>query len=74
LVGKDVANPLAMILAGAALLTHGDTTMQRAGNAIRKACLSAIHDGVRTADLGGESGTTEFADAVIARVRELLSL
>jgi isocitrate/isopropylmalate dehydrogenase len=74
LAGKDMANPLAMILAGAALLAHGDATMQRAGNAIRKACLNAIHDGIRTADLGGASGTTEFADAVIAQVRELLSL
>jgi isocitrate dehydrogenase (NAD+) len=74
LAGKDVANPLAMILAGAALLAHGDETMQEAGNAIRKACLDAIHHGVRTADLGGASGTTEFTDDVIARLRTLLSL
>jgi isocitrate/isopropylmalate dehydrogenase len=74
LAGKDMANPLAMILAGAALLAHGDATMQRAGNAIRKACLNVIHDGVRTADLGGANGTTEFTDEVISRVRELLSL
>lgn len=73
LAGKDVANPLAMILAGAALLAHGDATMQRAGNAIRKACLDAIHAGIRTADLGGASGTTEFADEVISRVRVLLA-
>jgi isocitrate dehydrogenase (NAD+) len=74
LAGKDVANPLAMILAGAALLAHGDATMQRAGNTIRKACFDTIQDGVRTADLGGKSGTTEFVDKVVARVRELLSL
>jgi len=74
LAGKDMANPLAMILAGAALLAHGDATMQRVGNAIRKACLNTIHDGVRTADLGGANGTTEFTDEVISRVPELLSL
>jgi isocitrate/isopropylmalate dehydrogenase len=74
LAGKDVANPLAMILAGAALLAHGGETMQAAGNAIRKACLDVLHTGIRTADLGGASGTSEFTDAIIARVRQLLSL
>ena len=73
LAGKNTANPLAMILAGAALLRHGDVTMQRAGNAIRKACFDAIENGVRSSDLGGSSGTKEFTDEVIARVRELLS-
>ncbi len=73
LAGKDVANPLAMILAGAALLAHGDGTMRVAGNAIRKACLDAIHAGIRTADLGGASGTSEFTDNVISRVRGLLA-
>ena len=73
LAGKDMANPLAMILAGAALLAHGDEAMRAAANAVRKACLDAIDDGVRTADLGGASGTTEFTDEVISRVRSLLS-
>ncbi|MGD0166318.1 MAG: isocitrate/isopropylmalate family dehydrogenase [Gaiellaceae bacterium] len=74
LAGKDVANPLAMILAGAALLAHGNESMRAAGNAIRNACLDVIHAGIRTADLGGASGTTEFTDAVIAHVRARLSL
>src|SRR5213080_853865 len=33
LQGKNVANPMAMILAGAALLSHGETTQQSAGRA-----------------------------------------
>ena len=54
LEGKDVANPMAMILAGAALLSHADDErIQTAGRAIREACLEAVADGVRTADLGG---------------------
>jgi isocitrate/isopropylmalate dehydrogenase len=69
LVGKDVANPLAMILAGAALLAHGDQTMQVAGKAIREACIETVAAGIRTADLGGYSGTTAFTDEVIRRVR-----
>ena len=39
LFGKDVANPMAMILAGAALLTHADEEAQAAGRAIREATL-----------------------------------
>src|SRR5215213_11131672 len=69
LQGKNVANPLAMILAGAALLGYGDERAQQAGRAIREAALEAVSDGVRTADLGGHAGTSEFTDDVIRRVR-----
>ena len=70
LEGKDVANPMAMILAGAALLSHADDELtQAAGRAIREACLEAVADGIRTADLSGHHGTTEFTDEVIRRTR-----
>ena len=70
LLGKNVANPMAMILAGAALLAHiDDTTAHAAGRAIREACMEAVSAGVRTADLGGQSSTSEFTDAVVERVR-----
>jgi isocitrate dehydrogenase (NAD+) len=72
LQGKDVANPMAMILAGAALLASGDERAQQAGRAIREACLEAVAQGVRTADLGGDAGTMEFTDEVIRRVRAKL--
>ena len=65
LQGKNVANPMAMILAGAALLSHGGEETQQAGRAIREACLEAVAQGARTADLGGHLGTTEFTDEVI---------
>jgi isocitrate/isopropylmalate dehydrogenase len=74
LQGKDVANPMAMILAGAALLAHGDEEAQQVGRAIRESCLEAVADGVRTADLGGHAGTTEFTDEVIRRVRSKLEV
>jgi isocitrate/isopropylmalate dehydrogenase len=74
LEGKDVANPMAMILAGAALLGHGDERGQQAGRAIREACLEAVAEGVRTADLGGHAGTREFTDEVIRRVRAKLEV
>jgi isocitrate dehydrogenase (NAD+) len=74
LQGKNVANPMAMILAGAALLAHGDEEAQQAGRAVRESCLEAVADGVRTADLGGHAGTTEFTDEVIRRVRSKLEV
>ena len=65
LEGKDVANPMAMILAAAALLGHSDDEdCQRAGRAIREATLEAVAEGVRTADLAGHHGTTAFTDEV----------
>ncbi|MBD0330322.1 MAG: isocitrate dehydrogenase [Thermoleophilia bacterium] len=75
LQGKDVANPLAMILAGAALLSYGDAAeTQQASRAVREASLEAVADGVRTADLGGHAGTSEFTDEVIRRVRSKLDV
>ena len=74
LQGKNVANPMAMILAGAALLAHGGDEEQQAGRAIREACLEAVASGLRTSDLGGHLGTSDFADEVIARTRSKLEI
>ena len=75
LQGKNVANPMAMILAGAALLSYLDgDAAQSASRAIREACLEAVADGVRTSDLGGHVGTTEFTDDVIRRTRSKLEV
>ena len=67
LEGKNVANPMAMILAGSALLTHMEGQAREAGRAIREASFEAVSQGVRTADLGGHASTTEFTDEVIGR-------
>jgi len=72
--GKNVANPMAMILAGAALLANGPGEAQQAGRAIREACLEAVAQGMRTADLGGHAGTTEFTDEVIRRMKSKLEV
>jgi isocitrate dehydrogenase (NAD+) len=75
LQGKDVANPMAMILAAAALLAHSeDEECQLAGRAIREATLEAVAEGIRTADLGGHHGTTAFTDEVIRRTRTKLEV
>jgi isocitrate dehydrogenase (NAD+) len=72
--GKNVANPMAMILAGAALLSHAGERAQPVGRAIREACLETVQQGVRTADLGGHAGTVEFTDEVIRRVKAKLEV
>jgi len=73
LEGKNVANPLAMILAAAALLSQTEEGAT-AGRAIREAALEAVAQGVKTADLGGNAGTSEFTDEVIARTRTKLEV
>ncbi|HLM35268.1 MAG TPA: isocitrate/isopropylmalate family dehydrogenase [Gaiellaceae bacterium] len=75
LQGKNVANPLAMILAAAALLSQTDDEQARqAGRAVREAALEAVSQGVKTADLSGHASTTEFTDEVIRRTRTKLEV
>jgi isocitrate dehydrogenase (NAD+) len=67
LEGKNVANPLAMILAGAALLkSFSDEQAQAVGRAVEKSAIDCLKAGISTRDLGGTSGTREFTSAVIA--------
>jgi isocitrate dehydrogenase (NAD+) len=75
LEGKNVANPLAMQLAAAALLQQmPGEEYQRAGKAVREACLEAVASGVRTGDLAGNASTTGFTDEVIRRIQDKLVL
>jgi isocitrate dehydrogenase (NAD+) len=75
LFGKNVANPMAMILAGAALLSHvDDTRAANASRAIYEATLETVRAGTATSDLGGHASTTEFTDAVIDRVKAKLDI
>jgi isocitrate/isopropylmalate dehydrogenase len=72
LAGKNVANPMAMLLACAAILDHaarrGDPAVAEAALAIRNATLGAAADGVRTFDLGGASSTSDVVDEVVRRL------
>jgi isocitrate/isopropylmalate dehydrogenase len=78
LLGKDVANPMAMILAAAALLEYAaDLGHPEAGDAsaaIFESVLAAVDSGISTPDLGGHASTTAFTDEVIRRVRERLGV
>jgi isocitrate/isopropylmalate dehydrogenase len=73
LEGKNVANPLAMILAGGAVLSYIDEALARkASRAIYAGALDTVAAGIATADLGGNATTTEFTDAVIDQTRAAL--
>jgi isocitrate/isopropylmalate dehydrogenase len=76
LQGKDVANPMGMILAAAALLHYGGEAgveeANRCSRAVYKAVIDAAAAGIRTPDLGGHANTTGFTDEVISRVRAAL--
>jgi isocitrate/isopropylmalate dehydrogenase len=77
LEGKDIANPMAMVLACAAVLHYagerGHGGAHRASRAVYEATLEAAGDGIRTHDLGGEAGTVEVCDEVADRVRAKLA-
>jgi len=78
LQGKDLANPLAMILACGAVLRHAaerhGEPAERAARAIYESALETVASGVRTPDLGGHAGTSEFTQAVLGRVRTKLEV
>jgi len=74
LQGKDVANPMAMLLACGAVLHYAGVKLdsadaERASRAIYESVLEAVAGGVKTPDLGGHAGTTEFTTEVVGRVR-----
>ncbi len=73
LLGKNLANPMAMIMAAAAVLHYvaqaGDRKADVASRAIYESVLEATASGVRTFDLAGSATTSDFTDDVIGRVR-----
>jgi isocitrate dehydrogenase (NAD+) len=59
LAGKDIANPLALLLAAGLMLEHvdRDDLAKRLRTAIEQPCRSI---NLRTADLGGKVSTADF--------------
>jgi isocitrate dehydrogenase (NAD+) len=73
LMGKDLANPMAMLLACGAVLGYaavaGHAGAERASRAIYESVLETVATGTKTVDLGGGATTSEFTDAVVEKVR-----
>jgi len=73
LVGSNLANPMAMLLACAAILHHaaqaGHAGAALASRAIYESVLEGTAAGVRTPDLAGHASTTDVTRDVCERVR-----
>jgi isocitrate dehydrogenase (NAD+) len=68
IAGKDIANPLAVLMSGVMMLQHihEDAIAQRVQAAYR----TVLSEGTSlTRDLGGSLGTQAFADAIIAKLK-----
>ena len=75
LQGKNVANPMAMLLACASLLSFmAEEQMHLASRAIYESVFETVRRGTRTADLGGSAFTDHFTSAVIDAVRGKLEV
>ncbi len=75
LQGKNIANPMAMFLAAAALLKQIESSeSDLAARAIRESMMEAVLDGFRTPDLGGHASTTDFTDEIIVRTQRKLDI
>ena len=76
LAGKNVANPLAMILSAAMMLDwlgerHADPAAAKVGQRIDAAVERVLADGRHLpADLGGKTGTREVGQAVVEQLTE----
>ena len=66
IAGQGIANPVGALLSSALMLeTLGQP---RAAGRLRQAVLDTLATGLRTADLGGTASTTQFTQAVCARL------
>jgi isocitrate dehydrogenase (NAD+) len=72
IAGRNIANPLALLMSSVMMLNFLAERRQMPALAdsaelIRRAYDACLIHGEKTQDLGGDLGTAEFADAVIAR-------
>jgi isocitrate dehydrogenase (NAD+) len=68
IAGKDLANPVALMLAAAMMLDHVNLTPLAAR--LRRDIDATLNvDKVRTRDLGGGAGTAQFTRALVARLK-----
>lgn len=68
IAGKDVVNPTGAILAGAMMLRH--LRLPAFADRVQDAVLAVLADRKTvTRDIGGDATTTQFVDAVVAKVQ-----
>jgi isocitrate dehydrogenase (NAD+) len=68
IAGKDLANPVALMLAAAMMLDHVKLTDM--ATRLRRGIDTTLNvDQVRTRDLGGQAGTVAFTRSLVARLK-----
>lgn len=73
IAGQSLANPLALLMSAVMMLNYlaeerDDEACAQVAARVRNAYDAALAAGEKTADLGGELKTQEFAEAIIARL------
>lgn len=73
IAGRNLANPIAMILSSAMLLEwlgakHDDARLAESATILEGAVAATVHAGIATRDLGGQASTSEFTAAVVAEI------
>lgn len=73
IAGRDVANPVAMMLSSAMLLDwlaerQNRTALGEAAGLVRVAVERTLDAGIHTPDLGGSASTTEFTEHVLTAI------
>ena len=66
IAGKNVANPMALLLSAVLMLRHVDEGPM--ADRVTTALGQVLSDGVRTRDLGGKASTIHFTDAICRRL------
>ena len=68
IAGKNIVNPTAAILSAKYMLDY--LGMDQEADSLEKALAAVYREGkTLTADQGGSAGTTEFAEAVLKRIK-----
>lgn len=66
IAGRNLANPTALLLSAVLMLHHiGQTPV---AERIRSALFRTLQEGIKTRDLGGSASTTEYTEAIVARL------
>jgi len=67
IAGRGVANPTGAILSAALLLRHS-LGLEAEATAVEAAVAEVLANGPYTRDLGGDAGTADVRDAVLAKL------
>ncbi|KAK1983744.1 3-isopropylmalate dehydrogenase [Colletotrichum cereale] len=69
--GQGVVNPIGTVLSVAMMLRYS-LNLPKEAKAVEDAVKAVIDKGVRTKDLGGNAGTKEVGDAIVAELAKIL--